>query len=166
MISRIFLGEAMRATPPSARICAGTRSRAMTATAPARSAMVGLLGVGDVHDDAALEHFGEAGFEAKAGGVVRCFATWRFSFPGTGDSRQRSAVSHQLNQLGDAGDLVALTFILQGVHGLRNPGGIAPTSCRRRQRCRFYRRRGWRIRRTPEAGRRRIERKSPCTVRR
>src|ERR1700757_3688406 len=40
MISRIFLGEAMRATPPSARICAGTRSSAMTATAPAFSAMV------------------------------------------------------------------------------------------------------------------------------
>src|SRR5580692_9570188 len=40
MISRIFLGDAMRATPPSARICAGTRSRAMTATAPDFSAMV------------------------------------------------------------------------------------------------------------------------------
>ena len=40
MISRIFLGEAMRATPPSALICAGTRSSAMTATAPACSAMV------------------------------------------------------------------------------------------------------------------------------
>src|ERR1700686_2555144 len=40
MISRIFLGDAMRATPPSARICAGTRSSAMTATAPACSAMV------------------------------------------------------------------------------------------------------------------------------
>ena len=39
MISRIFFGAAMRATPPSARICAGTRSRAMTATAPARSAI-------------------------------------------------------------------------------------------------------------------------------
>src|ERR1700726_4765566 len=39
MISRIFLGEAMRATPPSARICEGTRSSAMTATAPAFSAM-------------------------------------------------------------------------------------------------------------------------------
>src|SRR4029077_6333453 len=39
MISRIFLGEAMRATPPSARICAGTRSRAMTDTAPAFSAI-------------------------------------------------------------------------------------------------------------------------------
>src|SRR5579872_5909300 len=45
MISRIFLGEAMRATPPSARICAGTRSRAMTATAPALSAMVACAGV-------------------------------------------------------------------------------------------------------------------------
>src|SRR5437879_4116811 len=39
MISRIFLGLAMRATPPSARIWAGTRSRAITATAPALSAM-------------------------------------------------------------------------------------------------------------------------------
>src|SRR6266498_355036 len=39
MISRIFLGEAMRATPPSARICAGTRSRAITETAPDFSAM-------------------------------------------------------------------------------------------------------------------------------
>src|SRR5208282_509902 len=39
MISRITFGEAMRATPPSARICAGTRSSAITATAPARSAI-------------------------------------------------------------------------------------------------------------------------------
>src|SRR5690348_3231513 len=39
MISRIFLGEAIRATPPSARICAGTRSKAMTDTAPAFSAI-------------------------------------------------------------------------------------------------------------------------------
>src|SRR5216684_4060342 len=39
MISRIFFGEAMRATPPSERICAGTRSSAITATAPARSAI-------------------------------------------------------------------------------------------------------------------------------
>src|SRR5215467_1803007 len=39
MISRIFLGDAMRATPPSARICAGTRSSAMTETAPAFSAI-------------------------------------------------------------------------------------------------------------------------------
>src|SRR5216683_639509 len=39
MISRIFFGEAMRATPPSARICAGTRSSAITATAPARCAI-------------------------------------------------------------------------------------------------------------------------------
>src|SRR5690242_10981262 len=43
MISRIFFGEAMRATPPSARICAGTRSRAMTDTAPAFSAISACL---------------------------------------------------------------------------------------------------------------------------
>src|SRR5450755_4219222 len=39
MISRMILGLAMRATPPSARIWAGTRSRAITATAPERSAI-------------------------------------------------------------------------------------------------------------------------------
>ncbi len=30
----------------------------------------GLGGSGDVHDDAAFEHFGEAGLEAEAGGVT------------------------------------------------------------------------------------------------
>ncbi len=30
----------------------------------------GLLGISDVHDDAALEHFGEAGLEAERSGVV------------------------------------------------------------------------------------------------
>jgi len=39
MICLIRAGRAMRATPPSARIMAGTRSRAMTETAPASSAM-------------------------------------------------------------------------------------------------------------------------------
>src|SRR5579872_1869785 len=39
MISRIFPMGAMRATPPSLRISAGTRSRAMTAVAPAFSAI-------------------------------------------------------------------------------------------------------------------------------
>src|SRR5258707_5393956 len=43
IILRIFLGEAMRATPPSARICAGTRSSAMTETAPAFSAISACL---------------------------------------------------------------------------------------------------------------------------
>src|SRR5579864_847810 len=39
IISRIFFGDAMRATPPCARICAGTRSSAITAAAPAFSAI-------------------------------------------------------------------------------------------------------------------------------
>src|SRR5918992_4867056 len=38
-ISRILSGSAMRATPPSRRMSAGTRSSAMTATAPASSAI-------------------------------------------------------------------------------------------------------------------------------
>ncbi len=39
MISRMMRGEAMRATPPSLRMSAGTRSSAITAQAPACSAM-------------------------------------------------------------------------------------------------------------------------------
>ena len=38
-ISVILSGSAMRATPPSRRMSAGTRSSAMTAQAPASSAM-------------------------------------------------------------------------------------------------------------------------------
>src|SRR5437764_2366017 len=40
MISATFDGSAIRATPPSARMSAGTRSSAMTATAPASSAIL------------------------------------------------------------------------------------------------------------------------------
>ena len=39
MISRMIRGEAMRATPPSLRMSDGTRSSAITAQAPASSAM-------------------------------------------------------------------------------------------------------------------------------
>ncbi len=39
MISLIILGSLMRATPPSTRMSAGTRSSAITAVAPAASAM-------------------------------------------------------------------------------------------------------------------------------
>ncbi len=45
MISLIFLGSAILATPPWARMSAGTRSRAMTATAPASSAIFACSGV-------------------------------------------------------------------------------------------------------------------------
>ena len=54
----------MRATPPCARMSAGTRSRAITATAPASSAIFGLVGGDHVHDDAALEHLGQTSLES------------------------------------------------------------------------------------------------------
>ena len=50
----------MRATPPSRRMSAGTRSRAITATAPASSAIARLLGGDHVHDDPAAQHLGQA----------------------------------------------------------------------------------------------------------
>ncbi len=39
MISSTLAGSAIRATPPTARMSAGTRSSAITATAPASSAI-------------------------------------------------------------------------------------------------------------------------------
>ncbi len=45
MIPSIMSGSLMRATPPCARMSAGTRSRAMTATAPASSAIFACSGV-------------------------------------------------------------------------------------------------------------------------
>src|SRR3954464_7087853 len=66
---RIMSGSDMRATPPSRRMSAGTRSSAITAHAPASSAIFAcpglfrdlrLLGVDHVHDHAALQHLGQA----------------------------------------------------------------------------------------------------------
>ncbi len=45
MMAPMRAGSLMRATPPVARMSAGTRSRAMTATAPASSAMRAWSGV-------------------------------------------------------------------------------------------------------------------------
>src|SRR6202158_51748 len=76
---------------------------------------------GDVHDDAALEHFGEPGLQAKVGSVsifllhgVALFREQLSAF-----SFQPSAIS--TNPYG-CWELVALTFILQPVHNSRYPG--------------------------------------------
>ena len=45
MIPSIIAGSDMRATPPAARMSAGTRSSAITATAPASSAILACSGV-------------------------------------------------------------------------------------------------------------------------
>ena len=64
-ISLITRGLAMRATPPSARMSAGTRSSAITATAPDVLGDPRLLGGGDVHDHAALQHLGEPALDPE-----------------------------------------------------------------------------------------------------
>ena len=63
-------GSLIRATPPSRRMSAGTRSSAMTATAPASSAILACSACDHVHDDAALEHLGQAALDAHGAGVV------------------------------------------------------------------------------------------------
>ena len=60
----------MRATPPSRRMSAGTRSSAITATAPASSAILAWVGVDHVHDDPALEHLGQPALDELGSGVV------------------------------------------------------------------------------------------------
>ena len=45
MMAVMIPGSVMRATPPLARMSAGTRSNAMTATAPASAAMLACSGV-------------------------------------------------------------------------------------------------------------------------
>ena len=45
LMPSIMSGSLMRATPPCTRMSAGTRSRAMTATAPASSAILACSGV-------------------------------------------------------------------------------------------------------------------------
>ena len=65
MIPSIMSGSLIRDTPPWARMSAGTRSSAMTATAPASSAILRLLRRDDVHDHAALEHLGHAALDAR-----------------------------------------------------------------------------------------------------
>ena len=59
------LGSDMRATPPSRRMSAGTRSSAMTADGAGVLGDLGLLGRDHVHDHAALEHLGKAGLDAE-----------------------------------------------------------------------------------------------------
>ena len=66
-ISLITLGLAIRATPPAARMSAGTRSSAITATAPGLLGDPRLLGGGHVHDHPALQHLGEAALDPECG---------------------------------------------------------------------------------------------------
>ena len=68
MMSRIICGSLMRATPPSLRMSDGTRSSAMTETAPGLLRNDRLLGGHHVHDHAALEHLCQAGLDSMRAG--------------------------------------------------------------------------------------------------
>src|SRR6202140_5456115 len=83
----------------------------------------GLLGVGDVHNDAAFEHFGEAGLETERGGVTVIFRH-------AGSEKRLSAFGCQrsANPWDDgAGWVFAADFILQPGGGFAEPLG-APVS--------------------------------------
>ena len=69
MISSILVASAMRATPPSR---ADVGRDALERHDGARAGVLGdlgLVGVGDVHDDAALEHLGQAGLHSEGAGL-------------------------------------------------------------------------------------------------
>ena len=124
MISRIFLGRGHAGDSAFGADLRGDALEGHDGDGAGTFGDGGLLGVGDVHDDAAFEHFGEAGFEAKAGGVCRCSATWRVSFPG----RQLSAVSHQRSAkpASYAGIVVALSLFYRAFIFCGTPWGINP----------------------------------------
>ena len=60
MIVSMIVGSLMRATPPAARMSAGTRSSAITAHGAGLLGDPRLLGRRDVHDHAALQHLARA----------------------------------------------------------------------------------------------------------
>ena len=69
-ISSIFVASAMRATPPSRRMSDG---HALERHDGARAGVLGdlgLLGGGDVHDDAALEHLRQPGLHPERAGLA------------------------------------------------------------------------------------------------
>ena len=67
MISRIFLGERHAGNAAFGADLRGHALEGHHGDGAGAFGNGGLLGVGDVHDDAALEHFGEAGLQTKTG---------------------------------------------------------------------------------------------------
>src|SRR6202795_3414487 len=122
MISRIFFGEAMRATPPSARICAGTRSRAITATAPARCAISACFASVTSMITPPLSISARPVFRRR---LVLCPLFCDMGLLFSGNSFQLSAVSNQHNPLRVLG--VALPwhsfYSPRTVRGTPNDGG-------------------------------------------
>jgi hypothetical protein len=73
----IIAGSDMRATPPSRRMSAGTRSSAITGGGAGLLGDPRLVGVDDVHDHAALEHLGQPGLDAECGLVAHALPILR-----------------------------------------------------------------------------------------
>ena len=70
MIRFTIAGSAMRATPPSLRMSAGTRSRAITATAPASSAIRACSALVTSMITPPFEHLGQARLQGQRAGLV------------------------------------------------------------------------------------------------
>src|SRR5437879_5926508 len=130
MISRIFFGEAMRATPPSARICAGTRSRAITATAPALCAISACFASVTSMITPPLSISASPVFRRR---LVLCPLFCDMGLLFSGNSFQRSAVGHQHNPLRVLG--VALPrpsfYSPFAIRGTPNDGGAMAGRARR-----------------------------------
>src|ERR1700678_2678865 len=123
MISGIFFGEAMRATPPSARICAGTRSSAITATAPAFSAITACSAFVTSMTTPPFSISAKPVFRRR---LVELPLFWDMLWIPFGLSCRHSAVSFQANLFASAKDrrmthIYPLRSILQGIHHSRYP---------------------------------------------
>ena len=70
LMPSIRAGSLMRATPPSRRMSAGTRSRAITDDGAGVLGDLGLLGGDHVHDHAAPQHLGQAPLDQVGAGAT------------------------------------------------------------------------------------------------
>ena len=102
-------GSDMRATPPSRRMSAGTRSSAITAHGARVLGDHGLLGVDDVHDDAALEHLGETALDAHRAVFSHALSVARRLLP-----RPREQDASRRSGCRLRGQLVPVTLPLRG----------------------------------------------------
>ena len=82
-ISLILWGSLIRATPPSERMSAGTALERHHGTGASLLGDHRLLGIDDVHDDAALEHLRKTGLDLQRPvlGHIRSLATRSFPEP-------------------------------------------------------------------------------------
>ena len=130
IMPRISSRLLIRATPPAARMSAGMRSSAMTATAPGFLRDDGLLRRDDVHDDAALEHLREPALDGDRSGMFHVSILSGISNKDIGDTVPCGRLGRRRPRIGRALRTAGRLLGRAGRYG----GGWRDDRCGRRQR--------------------------------